>query len=235
MLEWVALPFSRGSSRLRDWTWISHTGGRFFTVLATREAPLVTGSSTDPVWASLLGSYGSSATYVLISNKPPTWFPQWQLQMFSSPQNSNSPPFPFLNVDSWSCLQICQEGWGFPRKDFSTASCLTACQKQPLKMYLHHHLFSISPVSRKCAFLPLVKPSSRSHLFKAPSNWRLTHLILSVSSISQHAPELQTRSHCHHIIKYWPLLIAACLSFSTTWDKFLDLMTTQPSNQMYCF
>ena len=32
ILEWVAMPFSRGSSQSRDQTWVSHTAGRFFTV-----------------------------------------------------------------------------------------------------------------------------------------------------------------------------------------------------------
>ena len=35
---WVAIPFSRGSSRPRDWTWVSRTAGGFFTIWATREA-----------------------------------------------------------------------------------------------------------------------------------------------------------------------------------------------------
>ena len=38
MLEWVAIPFSRGSSWPRDWTWVSCIAGRFFTIWATREA-----------------------------------------------------------------------------------------------------------------------------------------------------------------------------------------------------
>ena len=37
-LEWVAIPFSRGSSQPRDWIPISCIAGRFFTVWATREA-----------------------------------------------------------------------------------------------------------------------------------------------------------------------------------------------------
>ena len=32
ILEWVALPFSRGSSQPRDQTQVSHTAGRFFTI-----------------------------------------------------------------------------------------------------------------------------------------------------------------------------------------------------------
>ena len=35
-LEWVAIPFSRGSSRPRDQTQVSHILGRFFTVRAPR-------------------------------------------------------------------------------------------------------------------------------------------------------------------------------------------------------
>ena len=38
ILEWVAFPFSRGSSQPRDWTQVSHTAGGFFTSWATREA-----------------------------------------------------------------------------------------------------------------------------------------------------------------------------------------------------
>ena len=38
ILEWVAIPFCRGSPQPRDWTWMSCIAGRFFTVSATREA-----------------------------------------------------------------------------------------------------------------------------------------------------------------------------------------------------
>ena len=34
--EWVAIPFSRGYSWPRDWTWVSCIAGRFFTVWVTR-------------------------------------------------------------------------------------------------------------------------------------------------------------------------------------------------------
>ena len=37
ILEWVAISFSRESSRPRDWTQVSHTVDRRFTVWATRE------------------------------------------------------------------------------------------------------------------------------------------------------------------------------------------------------
>ena len=38
ILEWVAFPFSRGSSQPRDWTQVSHIAGGFFTSWAIREA-----------------------------------------------------------------------------------------------------------------------------------------------------------------------------------------------------
>ena len=38
ILEWAAVPFSKGSSQPRDWTQVSHIAGRFFTNWATREA-----------------------------------------------------------------------------------------------------------------------------------------------------------------------------------------------------
>ena len=39
ILEWVAIPFSKGSSQPRDRTWVSHIAGRFFTIWDTREDP----------------------------------------------------------------------------------------------------------------------------------------------------------------------------------------------------
>ena len=40
ILAWVVIPFSRGSSQTRDWTWVSCIAGQFFTIWATRETQL---------------------------------------------------------------------------------------------------------------------------------------------------------------------------------------------------
>ena len=37
----ILAPFSRGSSWPKDWTWVSHITGRFFTIWATRGAPIL--------------------------------------------------------------------------------------------------------------------------------------------------------------------------------------------------
>ena len=38
ILEWVVMPFSKGSSQPRDWTQVSHIADGFFTIWATMEA-----------------------------------------------------------------------------------------------------------------------------------------------------------------------------------------------------
>ena len=38
ILEWVVIPFSRGSSLFRDWSWVFGIAGRFLIMWATREA-----------------------------------------------------------------------------------------------------------------------------------------------------------------------------------------------------
>ena len=53
ILEWIAIPFSRGSSQLRDWTQVSHIAGRSFVVWAIREAQEYWGAysfSRGPSW-----------------------------------------------------------------------------------------------------------------------------------------------------------------------------------------
>ena len=40
ILEWVMVPFSKGSSQPKDWTQVSHIAGGFFTSWATREAQI---------------------------------------------------------------------------------------------------------------------------------------------------------------------------------------------------
>ena len=56
ILEWVAMPSSRGSSQPRDQTQVSCTAGRFFTIWDTREALclLLIGPSTHPLVQPLM-------------------------------------------------------------------------------------------------------------------------------------------------------------------------------------
>ena len=54
ILEWVAIPFSRWSSQLRDRTWVSYIAGRFLTIWAIREALRIL------EWVAIPFSRGSS-------------------------------------------------------------------------------------------------------------------------------------------------------------------------------
>ena len=50
ILGWVVIPFSRASSRPRDQSQVSCLAGRFFTVWATREGRIFSGSNWAVVW-----------------------------------------------------------------------------------------------------------------------------------------------------------------------------------------
>ena len=50
MLEWVAMPSSRGSSQPRDETQVSCIAGGFFTIWATREAHTDLRWALNPTW-----------------------------------------------------------------------------------------------------------------------------------------------------------------------------------------
>ena len=62
ILEWVAIPFSRGSSWPRNWTQISCTAGKFFTIWATREAPI---TSID-FYINFISYYLAELLFVLV-------------------------------------------------------------------------------------------------------------------------------------------------------------------------
>ena len=72
ILEWIAMPYSGGSSQPRDWTQVSLIAGRFLTVRATREAHFSTLLAYKNKWASLVAQ--------LVKNPPAmqeTQFDSW--------------------------------------------------------------------------------------------------------------------------------------------------------------
>ena len=80
VLEWVANSFSRGSSQLRDRTYISCIAGRFVTVWATRKTP----QFSDILKIQLL--MGRKLWHT--DTPPPT------RRLFASPRSSVHPPAP---------------------------------------------------------------------------------------------------------------------------------------------
>ena len=77
--EWVAIPFSRGSSQPREWTQVSCIAGRFFTIWTTRE----THYSTKPIsispyqekcdWAWVEVNKRSLGKEIQFSSPQPFW------------------------------------------------------------------------------------------------------------------------------------------------------------------
>ena len=66
IMEWVAIPFSRGSSQPRDWTQVSHIAGRFFTIWATWESLNYTHTHTHT--HTHIYIYTHIHTYILTGN-----------------------------------------------------------------------------------------------------------------------------------------------------------------------
>ena len=57
ILEWVAMPFSRGSSQPREWTQFSCIAGRFFTTESPRKLPKVSMCLTSKETGSCFPNY----------------------------------------------------------------------------------------------------------------------------------------------------------------------------------
>ena len=78
ILEWTSIPFSRESFQPRDWTHVSHTAGRFFTVWGNREAQ--TFQETTLIYDGEGGARGGQSEQLLWSGltKKKTNFPAFQ-------------------------------------------------------------------------------------------------------------------------------------------------------------
>ena len=74
ILQWVAFPFSRGSSQPREWTWVSGVTRNLFIIWATRKA-LSSASDLQPLWPDFvvlvifLGQCSAGDIPQLLSNR----------------------------------------------------------------------------------------------------------------------------------------------------------------------
>ena len=68
ILEWVAFPFSRGSSELRDQTEVSQIAGGFFTSWATR------GNPRRLEWIKIFSGHGIPGGHALSFNPVPPFY-----------------------------------------------------------------------------------------------------------------------------------------------------------------
>ena len=72
VLEWIAISFSRGSSRPRNWTQVSCIAGRRFTVWATREAQVAREG-----WISTWEEWPDLITILFLLSSPPNLPNHW--------------------------------------------------------------------------------------------------------------------------------------------------------------
>ena len=109
ILEWVAFPFSRGSSQPRDWTQVSCIAGGFFTNWAMREAQVLE-------WVAYPFSTGSSlprnrTRVSCIGDSLPTELSEKPKRMFGKKKKNyyvfiilNPPFYCFIIVQPWLLL-----------------------------------------------------------------------------------------------------------------------------------
>ena len=86
VLEWVAFPFSRGSSQPRDWTQVCHIAGGFFTSWATREALIlwILRETSERFWTE-------------------EWYDLYSFSRYMSILKNIQCYFGFLTVHKWHC------------------------------------------------------------------------------------------------------------------------------------
>ena len=99
ILEWVVIPFFRGSSQPRDWTQVSCTAGKFFILRATRE-----GHSRYLIQISLFSLFNTNMHAKSLQLCATLWTVAWQASLprgFSRQEYRSGLPCPperdFLN------------------------------------------------------------------------------------------------------------------------------------------
>ena len=129
ILEWVAFPFSRGSSQPRDWTWVSRTAGRFFVGRVTGKPWRLPESAQVHVhWVGDAPSHPLSPLLLL----PPT-FPSIRVFYNEVALRSRSPKY-------WSLISF-----GIDWFDFAV--------QETLKSLLQHHSLKGSILRRSAFFM----------------------------------------------------------------------------------
>ena len=82
ILDWGAVPFSRGSSQPRNWTWVSSIAGGIFIVWTTGEAK--TADVVDAKWTTVktAGNNSHLVKLKVLSISRQSWENLWYLRAF---------------------------------------------------------------------------------------------------------------------------------------------------------
>ena len=105
ILEWVAIPFSRGSSQPRDWTQVSYIADGFFTVWVTREA-VSWGSPKNTLIPQALSTPQEEGGGLMLE----LWVPLGRIVLLPVALQATLPPAPLGN--EWRDAGRVSETWG---------------------------------------------------------------------------------------------------------------------------
>ena len=124
ILEWVAISFSRGSSRPRDQTQVSHIAGRRFSLCTTREAK----SSKLVLPVCVLSRVWLFETLWNVAHQAPlfTGFPRQEYW--------SELPFPFPGGSSWPRIKApspASAGRFFTTEPWEAHSAVIRCNRTP--------------------------------------------------------------------------------------------------------
>ena len=118
ILEWVATPFSRGLSWLRDWTWVSCIAGRRFTLWATREPYTLFSLKKSEVTQSCLTlcdpmdcSLPGSSVHGIFQARVLDWVAISFSRLSSVRERQNHVSVQFSSVQSFSRVQLFAIPW----------------------------------------------------------------------------------------------------------------------------
>ena len=116
ILEWVAISFSRGSSRPKNWTWVSCSAGGFFTSWATR-------GKCPRLPLHRVHQEGSPWKFSFLF-----WTDFWIKSFYFSQRKKSKRPPP--SVEGYSGVQLSSfqtEHWDDPWMSFSLSLLLSWC------------------------------------------------------------------------------------------------------------
>ena len=99
IVEWVAIPFSRGSSQPRDRTWVSLTAGRFFMVWATRIALYGANYFTVLYWFCHTSTWIHHGCTRVLHPEPPSHLPPCTIPLGHPSAPAPSILYHALNLD----------------------------------------------------------------------------------------------------------------------------------------
>ena len=124
----LVIPFSTGSSRPRDWTWVSLIACGFFAIWATREAPIL---------ATLL--FSSWALFTMNYHI----FKHWLAHLYQLREGWESLCFcPFLCPEQWmnEYPNVSGKWWNFSNRDESKSHDMSPKLAPVIPMWFPHKL-----------------------------------------------------------------------------------------------